>query len=198
METPGSPSAAGGVVAACDRVEGACASVGRALSWLVLPLMAAVILTVFAAQLRINVLASWETPLPLVGDAIGGNTLLDLQWHLFLLMVLFGGSYALAENAHVKVDLLSVGFSERGRTAVQLVGDLFFLLPFAAFMTWYGWSFAVRAFQSGEGSTYGGLVDRFLVKGAIPLAFGLLALMVLARIVRAAALLLSGRGGARG
>lgn len=188
----------GGLARACARVEGACAAVGRALSWLVLPLMASVLATIATAQLRLNEVVRWDTPVPLLGEAITGNTLLDLQWALFLLLVMFGGSYALAADAHVKVDLLSTAFSRRARLAVQLAGDLVLLLPFAVLMTWYGWDFAARAYRSGEGSTYGGLVDLWIVKAALPVAFALLAVMTVARIVRAAAALVSGRTDGRG
>ena len=48
------------------------------------------------------------------------------------------------------------------------------------------------AFSSGEGSSDGGLEQRWVIKAVMPLGFGLLALFGLARALRTAAELLRG------
>ena len=63
------------------------------------------------------------------------------------------------------------------------VGDLVFLLPFCVIITWYGYSFAVKAYATGEGSTYGGMLDRWVIKAMIPVAFSLLGLCGLLRAI---------------
>ena len=97
--------------------------------------------------------------------------------------MLFGGIYAFRDDSHVSVDVFSSGLPERGRLVIRVLGDLFFLLPFCVVIAWYGYAFAAKAFASGEGSTYGGLMDRWLVKAAIPLAFSLLGLSAVIRAV---------------
>ncbi|MCB1426711.1 MAG: TRAP transporter small permease subunit [Zhengella sp.] len=166
-----------------DRIFAACSWPGRIVGWLILPLIASVCLTVLAAQLGLNVLAEWGVAVPVFGKALTVNSLLDLQWHIFALIVLFGGVYAYRDNTHVSVDVFSSALPERSRLIVRTIGDLIFLLPFCLVIAWYGASFAEKAFMTGEGSTYGGLMDRWLIKAAIPVSFTLLGISAVIRAV---------------
>lgn len=177
---------------ALRRVERFCAWFGRASSWAVPVLVVAVCLTVLLSLLRANTLFEWGFALPLVGRKLTMSGLNDLQWHLFALMVMLGFVYTLHENGHVCVDFISTRFSPRTKRVVTLLGDLLLLLPFALVMTWFSWQFMASAFASGEGSSDGGLEQRWVVKAVMPLGFGLLALFGLARAVRTAAELLRG------
>lgn len=173
-----------------DRLQDLCTLPGRLVGWLILPLIISVCLTVLAAQYGVNVLAEWSDALPLLGKAITVNTLLDLQWHIFSLMVLFGGVLAFRDNSHVAVDVFSSALPPRLQLAVRLFGDLVFLLPFCIVIAWYGYGFAVKAFVTSEGSTYGGMLDRWLIKAAIPVAFSLLGLCAIFRAISTARQLL--------
>ena len=155
--------------------------VGRQIGWLILPLVVFVCGAVLAAQLGVNQIVSWSGSVPLIGDALTVNSLLDLQWSIFALVVLFGGVYALRDDQHVSVDFLSFGFSPRVRLIIRTIGDLILLVPFAAIIVWYGTRFAVSSFNSGESSTYGGLMDRWMVKACVPIAFALLGIFGLSR-----------------
>ena len=157
---------------------------GKIAGWLILALVLAVCVSVLAAFLRISVFVDYETALPLIGRAFSASTVADLQWHLFAVMVMLGGAFALQGNRHVQVDFLSSRFSPRLQRLVTVAGDLCLLLPFCGFMVWYGWKFAMTAYHIGEGSAYGGMTDRWVIKMIIPLGFGLIALNALARSLR--------------
>lgn len=156
---------------------------GKIVGWLVLPLILSVCAGVLAAKLGINRLADWGASIALFDTGITVNTLLDLQWHVFALVVLFGGVYAYRDRSHVSVDFLAANFSPRTRAIVDIVCDLIFLLPFCAIVVWFGTRFAHRAYVTGEGSTYGGMIDRWMIKACIPIAFSLLGLAAVNRIV---------------
>lgn len=181
------------MTAVLQAIEEWCARVGQAAGWLVVALIAVVCATVAAAQLRINVLASWQADLPLFGEQLSLNGLIDLQWHLFAVVILLGGTYALRANAHVHVDVIAHSFSPRTRAAIMGLGDLLLLVPFAAIMTWYAWPFMMAAVKSGEGSSYGGLVDRWMIKAIMPFGFGLLTVAGTARGFRLLIEALTGR-----
>lgn len=166
-----------------NRILAVCSWPGKVVGWLILPLILSVCLTVLAAQVGVNVLADWGRAVPVFGKALTVNSLLDLQWYIFALIVLFGGIYAFRDNTHVAVDVFSSALPERWRLIIRTFGDLFFLLPFCLIIAWYGAAFAEKAFMSGEGSTYGGLMDRWLIKAAIPVSFGLLGLSAVARAI---------------
>lgn len=172
------------VIAILKSVEAACAWLGRIVGWATPVLAVSVCIGVLMVQLRVNELLHWNFMLPLFGNHITLNGLNDLQWHLFALLVMLGGVYALHVDGHVSVDFIAGNFNDRTRRIVMLIGDVIFLLPFAAVMTWFAWAYMMSAYHSGEGSSYGGLVDRWIIKAVMPLGFGLLGLLGVTRILR--------------
>lgn len=163
---------------------------GRAAAWLLLPLLALVLVAVIGAQMRLGTLATWQADLPLFGRSLTMMGLAELQWHLMAVMVMLGLAFALTEDRHVRVDLLYSGLGRKGKAAVNLVGDLLFLLPFCAVIGWLSLGFVDFAWRTGEQSDYGGLADRYLVKSLMPIGFAVLACAVLGRsLVNAARLL---------
>ena len=168
-----------------DRITNLLVLPGKWVGWLILPLILFVCLTVFAAKAGWNAFWQWGYAVPVLGRGITVNTLTDLQWYIFALIAVFGGVYAFRDNQHVSVDLFSDTLSRRGQLVVQVVGDLLLLLPFCAIIFWYGWSFTLTSFNSGEGSTYGGLADRWLIKAIIPIGFALLGIAAFLRAIRA-------------
>jgi TRAP-type mannitol/chloroaromatic compound transport system permease small subunit len=173
-------------------VERGCARIGRAAAWTVPLLVIGVCVGVVMALLRVNELASWGTRLPLLGERLSLNGLNDLQWHLFAVMVMLGGVYTLHEDRHVSVDFIASRLSARVRGWITLVCDLALLVPFCAVMTWFSWRYAASAFASGEGSSYGGLQDLWIIKAVMPLGFGLLTVFGVARALRLLLQLLGG------
>lgn len=154
---------------------------GAWVSWLTLPLIATILLSIIWAKMGMNTLISWEGQVPVLGRALSVNSLFDMQWYIFALLVLFGGVWALRDDRHVSVDFLSLLMSPRQRLWVRMIGDLIFLLPFCAIIAWYGWSFTEVAYRTAEGSTLGGLNSRWLIKAMLPLSFALLGLLGLIR-----------------
>ncbi|MBP7064301.1 TRAP transporter small permease subunit [Ferrovibrio sp.] len=174
-------------------IEAACAWFGRAVGWFNLVLIFAVCIAVVMVQLRMNVLVEWPVTLPLLGPRMTMNGMIDLQWHLFAAITMLGGVYAMHTDSHVCVDFLAARFSPRTKLWVRLFGDVVLLTPFCAIMTFYAWRFAMSAFTSNEGSSYGGLMDTWIIKGVMPLGFGLLTIFGVARSLRAIVELAQGR-----
>ncbi len=174
-------------------IERGCARIGRIAAWTVPLLVIGVCISVAMAQLRVNELAHWGMRLPLFGERLSLNGLTDLQWHLFAVMVMLGGVYTLHEDRHVSVDFIAGRLSARTRGWITVVCDLVFLVPFGAVMTWFSWRYTASAFASGEGSSYGGLQDLWMIKAVMPLGFGLLTIFGVARALRLLLQLLTGR-----
>lgn len=174
-----------------DRIARTCSDIerwsglpGKFAGWLVPILVVVVCASVLAAHLRVSTFFTLDAPAPLIGGAFSASTLTDLQWHLFAILIMLGGAFALHGNRHVQVDFLSARFSARIARVIILLGDLLIMLPFCGFMIWFGGKFAVTAYHLGEGSVYGGMTDRWMIKMFLPLGFALIAVNGVARSLR--------------
>lgn len=114
----------------------------------------------------------------------------ELEWHLYALAFMFGQSYAVVTNAHVRVDLLYNFLSKRKQEWVEILGTLFLLLPFIVVVIFYGLEFFYHSWIHNERSLAPmGLPWRWAIKGVIPLSFGMFALAAVSRMLRAIAVL---------
>lgn len=161
-------------------------------SILILILVIVMIISVVGAQMGLSDIASWGVRLPLFGDRLTMTSISELQWHIFSLLIMLSGAYALAKDRHIRVDVLSSRFTPRTRVWIDLLGDLFFLLPFFALLAWYSLSFVQMSYGFGEQSNAGGLVDRYLIKAVLPLGCVLLIVAGIGRVLRNIGLLMTG------
>lgn len=156
----------------------------RGLAWLVILLMLAIVLQVICSALDVNPLVSFEAWRPLLGRAVTLNSLLDLQWHLLVIVGLLPAGAVWLRDAHVRVDFLYRRRGKRARARIDLLGNLLFALPFFALILPASWDFTARAWASDEGSRSGGLEDLWLIKAVLPLGLALLASAVALETVR--------------
>ena len=96
----------------------------------------------------------------------------EMEWHLFSIVILFGVSVSLLDEAHVRVDFLYDRYSARKKAMINIIGTIFFLLPLALLILFGSFDFVNDAYQINEISEDpGGLPFRWIVKGMIPLSF---------------------------
>lgn len=117
----------------------------------------------------------------------------EMEWHLFALIFLLGAAYTLKHDDHVRVDVLyqSRWSTPYRRAWANLLGSLFFLLPFCVLIIVSAWPFVSAAVHSMEGSPDpGGLPYRWVLKAAIPLGFSLLMLQGVAEALRSLCVIL--------
>lgn len=154
------------------------------LAALLIILMCAIVTQVFCSALDINPLAQFQSALPLLGNAITLNSLLDFQWHLLLITGLIPIGIVWSIDRHVRVDFIYQRFSPTGKNKIDLLGNLLFAAPFLVLVVPAAWSFFLRAWVSDEGSANGGLNDLWFIKGLIPLGMVLLAIAIMLECVR--------------
>ncbi|MDD1780989.1 TRAP transporter small permease subunit [Enterovibrio sp. ZSDZ35] len=110
----------------------------------------------------------------------------EMEWHLFSAVFLLGVPYAVKAGGHVRIDVLYERWSEKTRALVDLLGCLFFLMPFAVLVAVFGIDFANESLQLGESSgDPGGLPHRWIVKAMIPLSFFFIAVTGFGMILNA-------------
>ncbi len=152
------------------------------LAVLVLLMMAAIVLQVIVSRLGLNTIVAWEPSVFLFGRGITLNSLIELHWYLLAAIVLLPIAQMWAEDTHIRVDFIYGAVGDRSRAAIDLVGNCLFTLPFLVMCIPAAWKMTLIAFGRGERSQDDGLLDRFLVKGMIPVAFAMLLIVVLAQL----------------
>ncbi|GAM75466.1 TRAP dicarboxylate transporter [Vibrio ishigakensis] len=96
----------------------------------------------------------------------------ELEWHLFAAVFLFGVPFAVKTHGHVRVDIFYERFSPKVQSIIDILGVLFWLMPFSLLVAWYGIDFAYQAYDIGETSgDPGGLPYRWIIKATIPVSF---------------------------
>ncbi len=102
---------------------------------------------------------------------IGFLQLQDFAAYSFAALVVLGIPYALAEDAHVRVDVFREKQSLSSQLAVDRAGVVLFLFPVFLLTLTSVWPDVLYAWSISEGSREtGGLPGLYLVKSALPLA----------------------------
>lgn len=108
--------------------------------------------------------------------------------YLHALLFIGAAAGALTQDAHVRVDVFYGRWSETRQQWVNMLGAVFLLLPFAAFLLWSAWDYVGDAWARREGSSEpGGLPYVYLLKSLILLLAVQLGLQAVAQIIQSAA-----------
>ena len=111
-------------------------------------------------------------------------SLYELEWHVFAIIFLLGSVYTLHADEHVRVDVFYSKFSKKNKRLVNLIGNLFFLIPFGLVISYTSIPFVADSYNILESSPDpGGLPFRFLIKSIITISFFLLAVIGFLRII---------------
>lgn len=150
------------------------ALIGRNVSWLIL---VAVLISAGNAVVR-------------KAFDISSNAWLELQWYLFGTVFMLAAAYTLQRNEHIRIDILSTSLKQRTRDWIDLLGHIFFLLPFAGLIVWLAIPWFLRSFQSGEFSSNTGGLIIWPAKLMVLLGFGLLLAQAFSEIIKKVAVLM--------
>jgi len=115
---------------------------------------------------------------------LSSNAWLEIQWYLFAAIVMFGASYTLKMNEHVRVDILYTHLSERGKEWLDLVGTALFLVPSMFVIAWYSWPFFMQSWNVQEISGNAGGLIRWPVKLLVPIGFTLVGLQGISEVIK--------------
>lgn len=117
----------------------------------------------------------------------------EAEWHLYGTAALFGISYGVVINNHIRVDLFYQTFSPRKKEIIELFGIVFFVLPVVTVLFTHGIQFVASAWHVNESSRSPmGLPWRWLIKSVIPASMALFGLAAISRAIRSATILIRG------
>ncbi|MDH4441403.1 MAG: TRAP transporter small permease subunit [Rhizobium sp.] len=154
-------------------IDGINGVIGRSVSWL---LLAAVVVSAGNAIIR-------------KAFDISSNAWLELQWYLFGIVFMLAAAYTLQRNEHIRIDIVSSGWSKRTRDWIDLILHIIFLVPFAFLLTYLSWPWFWRSFYSGEMSSSAGGLPIWPAKAAVLVGFILLSAQAISEIIKRAAIL---------
>ena len=102
--------------------------------------------------------------------------------HAYIFMA--GAGFTYLNDAHVRIDIIYRSSSKVYKAIVDLVGNIFLLMPFL-YITWsYSFPFVYKSFQINEVSREaGGLPMLFLLKAAILIFAFLLFIQALSKLI---------------
>jgi len=140
------------------------------------------ILSIFMVLLIINVFYDVVSRYFFDGGSIAMQ---ELEWHIFGIIILFGMSYTLREEGHVRVDFLYNNFSPRTQALINIFGTIFFIIPLALFIIYGSYDFVMDSYTTHEISEDpGGLTHRWIIKAMIPLSFIFLIITSIGYIIK--------------
>lgn len=109
--------------------------------------------------------------------------IMELQWHLFALIFLFGAGYTFLHNRHVRVDVFYAKQNPKEKAWVNIAGIALLLLPWASIILYWSVHYAWQSFLLNEGSPNpNGLPALYIIKFAIPVGLFLLILQGLSEL----------------
>src|SRR4051794_16184047 len=155
---------------AIDRLN---ASVGKAVSWLIL---AAVLVSAGNAVMRKLF-------------SLSSNAWLELQWYLFSAVFMLAAGYTLLRNEHVRIDIITGRLTPRAQAWIDILGTVFFLLPMTIMLTVMSWPYFVRAYQFNEISGSAGGLTLWPARILLPVGFLLLSLQGVSELIKRIAFL---------
>ena len=116
--------------------------------------------------------------------SLSSNGWLEVQWYMFAVMVMFGASYTLRRNEHVRVEIFYLYLSERGQHWLDLICTSLFLVPVCVLLTLLSWPFFAQSFAVNEWSNNAGGLIRWPIKFVLPAGFALLAVQGVSEIIK--------------
>jgi TRAP-type mannitol/chloroaromatic compound transport system permease small subunit len=98
---------------------------------------------------------------------------------------MFGISYALKENSHVKIDVLYNSLNKRIQRVISIAGLVSFILPTALFIIYISIDMVTQSWMILEGSSEaGGLNLVFILKSLIPISGVLIFLQGISELIK--------------
>jgi TRAP-type mannitol/chloroaromatic compound transport system permease small subunit len=120
---------------------------------------------------------------------MSSNAYLEVQWYLFAAAFLLASAYTLLNGEHVKIDVIYSRWSKRTQIWIDVLGFIFFLLPFCTAVLWFGVPFFLQGYRSNELSPSAGGLILWPVYAMMPLGFFLLMLQGISELIKRIAFL---------
>ncbi|HTV68393.1 MAG TPA: TRAP transporter small permease subunit [Rhizobiaceae bacterium] len=147
--------------------------IGRWVSWLIL----------------LSILISAVNAIIRKAFNMSSNAWLEAQWYLFGAAFMLAAAYTLKQNDHIRIDIVYGMWSRRKQHWIDLIGHVFFLMPFTLLMVYYFVPYTLRSIRNGEVSTNAGGLIVWPAKAILLAGFTFLALQGISEIIKKIAIM---------
>ena len=154
-----------GLARGIDRVNGV---IGKSVMWLIL-----LAVLVSSGNAIVRKLFNWSS-----------NSLLEMQWYLFGAAFMGAAAYTLQQNEHIRIDIFYGTRTRRTQHWIDLLGHIFFTLPFVVLMTWMLIPYTMQAYRIGQISTNAGGLLIWPARAILAAGFALLIAQIIAEIIK--------------
>jgi TRAP-type mannitol/chloroaromatic compound transport system permease small subunit len=108
----------------------------------------------------------------------------ELMWHLYAVAFMFGMAYAIANDSHIRVDIVHMSLPKRAQHIFEILGILFLLFPVLWVLFDHSLGWVLEAYRVGEASANPtGLPYRWIIKAVVPLTALLMFMAATARLI---------------
>ncbi|BAV95020.1 TRAP transporter small permease subunit [Ichthyobacterium seriolicida] len=143
--------------------------VGEIISWFVVVLMIVICIDVIMRYL-FDFTFIWVT---------------EIETYLFGSSFILASGYTYLHDKHVRVDVFYSKWSDKTKAIINLIGNIFFLLPWSLIIIICSWEFAYMSFSIGERSPQpGGLPALYILKFSITVGFTLLFIQGISSVLK--------------
>ncbi|MDN5567259.1 MAG: TRAP transporter small permease subunit [Paracoccus sp. (in: a-proteobacteria)] len=158
----------GGLLALSRGIDRVTTVIGRSVAWLIL--LAILVSAVNAIIRKVF--------------SVSSNAWLELQWYLFGGAFMLASAYTLLENEHIRIDVIYGRWSRRVQHWIDLIGTVFFLLPFTGIMIWLLYPSFRISWRTNEISMNAGGLLIWPAKAILVAGFSLLFIQGLSELIK--------------
>lgn len=162
-----------GLLALSRGIDRANRLIGRSVSWLIL-----IAVLVSAANAIVRKLFNMSS-----------NAWLEAQWYLYGTAFLLAAAYTLLENEHIRIDIVYGTWPRRVQHWIDLIGHVFFLLPFTGLAIYLIAPWVLRSIELGEISMNAGGLILWPAKAMLLIGMSLLFLQGISEIIKKVAVM---------
>ena len=117
------------------------------------------------------------------------NSWLELQWILFGVVFLLCSPWTLLSNEHIRIDIVNSRLPASWQNWIELIGHVFFLLPFTLVMVITSTPFAFRSIIGNEQSNNAGGLPQWPAKTLLLIGFIALLIQAISEIIKRVAII---------
>jgi TRAP-type mannitol/chloroaromatic compound transport system permease small subunit len=158
----------GGLLALSRGIDRVNTVIGRSVAWLIL--MAILVSAVNAIIRKVF--------------SISSNAWLELQWYLFGGAFMLASAYTLLVNEHIRIDIIYGRWSRKAQHWIDLIGTVFFLMPFTALMIWLLFPSFLISWRTNEISSNAGGLLIWPAKAILVSGFALLFVQGVSELIK--------------